>query len=45
MNATELEDAIKNRKPINTPFNDTEGARETINRDQNMPKHPAEFSD
>jgi predicted GNAT family acetyltransferase len=44
MNATELEDAIKNRKPINTPFNDTEGARETINRDQNMPKHPAELA-
>jgi hypothetical protein len=42
MNAAELEDAMKNRKPIHTPFNDTEGAMATIARDQNMPKHPGE---
>jgi Protein of unknown function (DUF3293) len=33
MNATELEDAMKNRKPVRTPFDDTEGARDTIKKD------------
>lgn len=40
MSQSELEDAIKNRKPISTPFSDTEGAMATINRDLNMPKAP-----
>ena len=50
MSATELEDAIKNRRPINNPFDQTEGARATMNRDPNMPKivetprvHPAQI--
>ena len=50
MSATELEDAIKNRRPINNPFDQTEGAMATINRDPNMPKivetprvHPAQI--
>ena len=38
MSATELEDAIKNRRPINNPFDQTEGARATMNRDLNMPQ-------
>ena len=38
MSATELEDAIKNRRPINNPFDQTEGARATMNRDPNMPQ-------
>jgi hypothetical protein len=45
MNATELDAAMKLRKPISTPFNDTEGAMATIARDQNMPKHPGEKSE
>jgi hypothetical protein len=40
MNATELDAAMKNRKPINTPFDVTEGAMNTINRDPNMPEMP-----
>ena len=41
MSATELEDAIKNRRPINNPFDQTEGARATMNRDPNMPQPQA----
>lgn len=33
LGATELEDAIKNRKPVRTPFDDTTGAMDTINKD------------
>lgn len=33
MSATELEEAIKNRKPVQTPFDVTEGAMATINHD------------
>jgi hypothetical protein len=40
MSQSDLEAAIKNRKPITTPFDDTAGARETMNRDINMPKPP-----
>ena len=40
MSATELEDAIKRRKPITTPFDQTEGARATVESDKNMPKMP-----
>ena len=39
ISATELEDAIKNRRPINNPFDQTEGARATMNRDPNIPQH------
>ena len=42
MSPTEIEDAMKNRKPVHTPFDVTEGANETIKRDTAMPKHPAE---
>jgi hypothetical protein len=42
MSPTEIEDAIKNRKPVHTPFDVTEGANETIKRDTEMPKHPGE---
>src|ERR1035437_6628496 len=42
MSAAEVEEAIKNRKPIQTPFDVTQGAMDTIKGDQNMPKHPAE---
>ncbi len=38
MSTNELLDAIKNRKPIRTPFDDTEGAMKTIENDPNMPK-------
>jgi hypothetical protein len=38
MNATELESAMKNRKPIETPFDVTQGAQDTINRDPSMPQ-------
>jgi hypothetical protein len=38
MSAAELDEAIKNRKPINNPFDQTEGAMDTINRDPNMPR-------
>src|SRR5271166_627283 len=38
MSQADLESAIKNRKPVSTPFDDTVGARETMNRDLNMPK-------
>jgi len=40
MSAAELEDAIKNRRPISNPFDQTEGARATMNRDPNMPQPP-----
>ena len=40
MSQSDLEAAIKNRKPVTTPFDDTIGARETMNRDINMPKPP-----
>src|ERR1035437_4853261 len=40
--AAEVEEAIKNRKPVQTPFDVTQGAMDTIKGDQNMPKHPAE---
>ena len=33
MNASELDQAIKGRKPVTTPFDETEGARDTMNRD------------
>lgn len=33
MTASELDQAIKNRREITTPFDETEGARETMNRD------------
>ena len=42
MSPAEIEDAMKNRKPVHTPFDVTEGAMETIKRDQAMPKTPAE---
>jgi hypothetical protein len=42
MSPTEIENAMKNRKPVHTPFDVTEGAMETIKRDEAMPKHPAE---
>ena len=40
MSQSDLEAAIKNRKPITTPFDDTIGARDTMNRDINLPKPP-----
>jgi hypothetical protein len=40
MNAAELDAAMKNRKPFHTPFDVTEGANSTIERDPNMPKRP-----
>jgi hypothetical protein len=43
MSAAELDEAIKNRKPINNPFDQTEGAMDTINRDPNMPR-PAGYA-
>ena len=33
MNAAELDDAMKNRKPIQTPFDVTKGSMDTINKD------------
>ena len=42
MSPVEIEEAMKNRKPVHTPFDVTQGAMETIKRDQAMPKHPAE---
>lgn len=42
LNATEMEDAIKNRKPFQNPFDVTEGANDTIKNDPNMPKSPSE---
>lgn len=42
MNATELEAAIRSGKPVQTPFDVTAGAKETIERDKAMPKAPAE---
>lgn len=42
MSPVEIENAMKGRKPVSTPFDVTEGAMETIKRDQAMPKHPAE---
>ena len=40
MSQSDLEAAIKNRKPVTTPFDDTIGARDTMNRDINLPKPP-----
>ena len=40
MSANELEAAIKNRGKIRTPFDYTEGARQTMESDKNMPKMP-----
>ena len=42
MSQSDLEAAIKNRKPVTTPFDDTIGARETMNRDTNMPPTPGQ---
>ena len=39
---TEVEAALKSGKPVKTAFDVTEGAMDTIKRDQAMPKHPAE---
>lgn len=36
----DLEHKIKNRKPVITPFDMTEGASQTIKNDPNMPKYP-----
>ena len=38
MSATELEEAIKLRQPVQTPFDVTKGARETMANDKNLPK-------
>lgn len=43
MNASELEEAIRNRKPAMTPFDMTQGAMDTIKNDPFMPKHPSEM--
>jgi len=40
MSANELEAAMKNRGKIRTPFDYTEGARQTMESDKNMPKMP-----
>jgi len=42
MSPAEIEEAIKNRKPVRTPFDETEGAMKTIQRDEMMPKTPVE---
>jgi hypothetical protein len=42
MTPTEIEEAMKNRKPVHTPFDVTEGAMDTIKRDKALPKSPAE---
>jgi hypothetical protein len=42
LDAVEQEEAIKNHRIIQTPFDDTEGAAQTINNDPMMPKHPSE---
>ena len=42
MSPVEIENAMKNRKPVHTPFDVTEGAMDTINNDPMRPKHPAE---
>jgi hypothetical protein len=39
--AAQVEEDIKLRRPTTTPFDETEGAMATINRDPNMPQHPA----
>ena len=44
MSAKELEDAIAQRAPIQTPFDVTEGAMDTIKRDLAMPKAPGEMN-
>ncbi len=43
MSATELEAAMKQRKPIQTPFDVTQGAMDTINNDPAMQKIAQEF--
>jgi len=40
MSANELEAAMKNRGKIRTPFDYTEGARQTMESNKNMPKMP-----
>lgn len=40
MTPQELEAGIQGRKPVRTPFDVTEGANSTINRDRNMPAFP-----
>jgi len=40
LGAKELEEAIKQRKTVATPFDVTEGASKTIESDKNMPKPP-----
>jgi hypothetical protein len=42
LGAKDLEDAIAKRKPVQTPFDVTQGAMDTIKNDPSMPKHPAE---
>ena len=42
LNATELQTAIQMRRPVQTPFDVTEGAMETINRDPLMPQSPGQ---
>ena len=42
MTPTEIEEAMKNRKPVHTPFDVTQGAMDTIKRDKDLPKSPAE---
>lgn len=43
MSPAEIEAAIKNRMPVTTPFDMTEGANETIKNDPLMPRHPSEL--
>jgi len=42
LNATELQKAIQMRRPVQTPFDVTQGAMETINRDRLMPQFPGQ---
>jgi ribosomal protein S18 acetylase RimI-like enzyme len=42
LNAKETEEAMAKRKPFQNAFDVTEGAKETIAKDKNMPRHPAE---
>jgi len=45
MTSNDIEAALKNRRTgdIRTPFDFTEGARQTIANDPNMPRHPGEL--
>ena len=40
LSAKDLEEAIKLRKPVKTPFDDTEGSAQTVARDRMMPELP-----